>query len=245
MKSRRPGPPGGAGQGDWRPDFSRPPRRGNEPDPALLGGDRDRALALTSVSRETLARLDRYVALLLQWQKAINLVAPSTLTTLWTRHIADSLQLLQLAPRALNWMDLGSGAGFPGLVVACALIEKPAAQAILVESNRKKAAFLREAIAVTGAPALVHAGRIEAFVGEFRQPVDIITARAVASLHVLLAQAEPLLKTGAQALFLKGQDVEAELTEAARYWYLDAVLMPSKTDTRGRIVHVRTAVRRP
>jgi 16S rRNA (guanine527-N7)-methyltransferase len=243
MKSPRlGGRPGGAA--DWQPDFSRPPKPGNEPNPALLEQDRHRALALTPVSRETLARLERYLMLLLDWQKATNLVAPSTLSSLWSRHIADSLQLLDVVPGARRWVDFGSGAGFPGLVIACGLADKPGSQVVLVEANRKKAAFLRQAIAVTGAPALVHAGRIEAFVREFREPVDVVTARALAPLAGLLTQAEPLLKNGAQALFPKGQDVEAELTDAARYWILDIELVQSKTDPRGRVIHVMRARRR-
>jgi 16S rRNA (guanine527-N7)-methyltransferase len=247
MKSPRPGmrPAGDRiRQSDWRPDPDRPPKPGNVPDPGLLEEDRQRALGLTPVSRETLDRLERFVVLLLEWQTAVNLVAPSTLSRLWTRHITDSLQLLDIVPSALNWIDFGSGAGFPGLVVACALAEQPGSRVALVEANQKKAAFLRQAIAATGAPALVHAGRIEAFVREFREPVDVVTARALAPLAGLLTQAEPLLKNGAQALFPKGQDVEAELTEAARYWILDAELVPSKTDPRGRIVHVKRARRR-
>ena len=114
-----------------------------------LAADRARALALTPVSRETSERLDRFVELLLRWQRTTNLIAPSTLSRLWTRHIADSLQLLELAPQARVWVDLGSGAGFPGLVIAVALTGKPGAAIHLVESNAKKAAFLREAQRVT------------------------------------------------------------------------------------------------
>ena len=118
--------------------------------------DKAAALALTPVSRETEARLDRYVALLLEWQAKTNLVAPSTLPNLWTRHISDSLQLLSLAPSAKTWVDLGSGGGFPGVVLACALAETAGARIHLVERIAKKAAFLREAIRVTGAPGTVH-----------------------------------------------------------------------------------------
>ena len=117
-----------------------------------LASDKAAALALTPVSRETEARLDRYVDLLVEWQAKTNLVAPSTLPNLWTRHIADSLQLLSLAPSAKIWVDLGSGGGFPGVVLACALAETPGANVHLVERNAKKAAFLREALRVTGAP---------------------------------------------------------------------------------------------
>ena len=186
------------------------------------------------------SRLDRFVALLLQWQATTNLVAPSTLPELWTRHIADSLQLLTLAPAAKHWVDLGSGGGFPGISIACALAGTPGAVVHLVESNHKKAAFLREAVRVTGAPAKVHAMRIEDFVDGFTEPVEIVTARALAPLENLLARAYPLLKRGAQALFLKGQDVEVELTEASKCWTIDAELIPSVTDSSGRIVRVRS-----
>src|SRR5712672_2846774 len=129
-----------------------------------LEPDRTRALALTPVSRETTARLDRFVALLLQWQKTTNLIAPSTIPNLWTRHIADSLQLLDLAPDAKIWVDLGTGGGFPGLAIACALYGTPGRRVHLIESNAKKAAFLRAAVAETEAPAVVHGVRIEKFV---------------------------------------------------------------------------------
>ncbi|HEX7921299.1 MAG TPA: RsmG family class I SAM-dependent methyltransferase, partial [Bradyrhizobium sp.] len=118
--------------------------------------DRAEALALTPVSRETEARLDRYIALLLEWQAKTNLVAPSTLPNLWTRHVSDSLQLLSLAPSAKSWVDLGSGGGFPGVVLACALAETQGARIHLVERIAKKAAFLREAIRVTASPGTVH-----------------------------------------------------------------------------------------
>ena len=129
-----------------------------------LTADRNRALALTPVSRETLDRLDRFVAELLSWQERVNLVAPSTIPILWTRHIADSLQLLPLAPKARTWADLGTGGGFPGLVLACALADTPGITVHLVESNTKKAAFLREATRVTAVPAIIHAVRIVDFV---------------------------------------------------------------------------------
>jgi len=122
----------------------------------ILPSDKAAALALTPVSRETEARLDRYVDLLAEWQAKTNLVAPSTLPNLWTRHISDSLQLLSLAPSAKAWVDLGSGGGFPGVVLACALAETPGANIHLIERNAKKAAFLREAIRVTSASGIVH-----------------------------------------------------------------------------------------
>jgi 16S rRNA (guanine527-N7)-methyltransferase len=203
-----------------------------------LAQDRSRALALTPVSRETIARLDRFVVELLTWQAKINLIAPSTVPQLWTRHIADSLQLLALAPQAKIWVDFGSGAGFPGLVLACVLAEKPGARVHLVESNTRKAAFLREAARVAGAPAVVHPVRIGDFLNNPPESVEIVTARAVAPLVELLSAAYPLLTNGAQGLFPKGQDVDAELTEAAKCWSIEASLVPSLTDPKARIVHV-------
>src|SRR3954447_6217481 len=148
--------------------------------------DKAAALALTPVSRETEARLDAYVALLLQWQAKTNLVAGSTLPQLWTRHIADSLQLLPLAPAAKIWVDLGSGGGFPGVVLACALAGTPGAAVHLVERNAKKAAFLREALRITGAPGILHLAEIRDCVDSFSTPVDCVTARALAPLHQLV-----------------------------------------------------------
>ena len=208
-----------------------------------LAADRKRVLESLNDSREIAPLLDRYVAALLQWQATTNLIAPSTIPDLWSRHIADSLQLLRLAPEATRWVDLGSGGGFPGLVIACALADKPGAIVHLVESNLKKAAFLREAVRLTGASAKVHAVRIEDFVDGFDETVEIVIARALASLDNLLDKAYPLLKSGAQALFLKGQDVEAELTAATKYWTIDTELIQSITDAGGRIVQVRSAQR--
>ena len=210
-----------------------------------LAADRARALVLTDVSRETTARLDRFVELLLTWQRTTNLIAPSTVPRLWTRHIADSLQLLDLAPDARVWVDLGSGAGFPGLAIACALTGRPGAVVHLVESNAKKAAFLREAQRVTGAPAVVHALRIENFVDSFRDRADAVTARALTSLKKLYDQSAPLLGPETLGLFPKGQDVEAELTEAAKCWNISKLtLVPSRTDRTGRIVVVQGLERR-
>jgi 16S rRNA (guanine527-N7)-methyltransferase len=210
-----------------------------------LAADRARALVLTDVSRETTARLDRFVELLLTWQRTTNLIAPSTVPRLWTRHIADSLQLLDLAPDARVWVDLGSGAGFPGLAIACALTGRPGAVVHLVESNAKKAAFLREAQRVTGAPAVVHALRIENFVDSFRDRADAVTARALTSLKKLYDQSAPLLGPETLGLFPKGQDVEAELTESAKYWNISKLtLVPSRTDRTGRIVVVQGLERR-
>ena len=209
-----------------------------------LTSDRARALSLAPVSRETLARLDRFVELVLQWQKTTNLIAPSTIPAIWTRHVADSVQLLELAPDAKLWVDLGSGGGFPGVVLACALAETSGARVHLVESNQKKAAFLREALRITGAPGLVHAARIEDFAKSLTETPDAVTARALAPMTELLDLSFPLFKKGAKGLFLKGQDVEAELTQASKYWNIRAVLSPSKTSQQGHIVLVSRIERR-
>jgi len=227
------------------------PRRGRVKHGAerVEPADRNRALALTPVSRETLERLDRFVALLLTWQGTTNLIAPSTVSHLWMRHVADSLQLLGLAPEARVWVDLGAGGGFPGLVIACALAGRPGAHVHLIESNNKKAAFLREAQRVTETPASVHAARIEDFVASFEGSADIVTARAVAPLKSLLDQCFPLLgKSGATGLFPKGQNAEFELGQAresrtAKAWTMNATLVPSRTDPAGRIIVIRDVER--
>jgi 16S rRNA (guanine527-N7)-methyltransferase len=202
----------------------------------ILASDKSAALALTPVSHETLARLDRYIDLLLEWQAKTNLVAPSTLPNLWTRHISDSLQLLALAPSAKVWIDFGSGGGFPGVVLACAMAETPDTMVHLVERNAKKAAFLREALRVTGAPGAVHLTDIGDSVDRIASRIDCVTARAVAPLHQLIGFAEPLVSRGAKALFLKGQDVEVELTEATKYWNIQPQLHSSRTGGHGWIV---------
>jgi 16S rRNA (guanine527-N7)-methyltransferase len=206
-----------------------------------LTADRAQALGLVAVSRETTARLDRFAALLLDWQSRMNLIAASTMPTLWTRHIADSLQLLAIAPQARKWADLGSGAGFPGVPIACVLADQARSEVHLIESNQKKAAFLREAVRATGAPAIVHAERVADFARSFRGKLDAITARALAPLPELLSIAYPLLKNEAMGVFPKGQDVEAELTQATKCWSIQASLVPSRTDPKSRIVVIREA----
>ncbi len=211
--------------------------------PQVSPSDKAAALKLTPVSRETESRLDTYVDLLLQWQAKTNLVASSTLPNLWTRHISDSLQLLTLATEAKIWIDLGSGGGFPGVVLACALAGTPGATVHLVERNAKKAAFLREALRITDSTGTVHHTDIGDYVDSVRGPVDCVTARAVAPLHQLVGFAAPLVGNGAKALFLKGQDVEAELTEATKYWRLAPRLHASLTG-QGWIVELDRIERR-
>lgn len=207
----------------------------------MIDADRAQAISLfgEKVSRETWGRLDRLVELVIERQKIMNLVAPSTIPHIWTRHIADSLQLVPMAPPAARkWIDLGAGGGFPGLVIACKLAGERGAEVHLVDSVQKKAAFLRDAITQLSLPAIVHARRIEDL-AETAERFDVVTARALAPLDKLIGYAIPLLKRGALGLFPKGQDVEAELTHAAKSWNIEAELVPSKTDPRGRIVVVR------
>jgi len=207
---------------------------------AVDPADKARALALTPVSRETLRRLELFVDLLLLRQQRQNLIGPSTIPVIWTRHVADSLQLLECAPAGAKiWADFGSGAGFPGLPIACALADRPGSQVHLVESVGKKANFLREAVQVTGVPAQVHHMRAENFGDSCGDKVDVVTARALSPLKTLCDQAFPLIARGAVAVFPKGQDVEAELTEAAKYWTIQSSKVASKTSPQGCIVVIR------
>ncbi len=223
---------------------------GRRPDRRTIDSGADRAAGLaqlrdlTDVSRETEERLDNYADELQKWSKAKNLVGPETLSSLWTRHIADSAQAVACAPDALRWVDLGSGAGLPGMIVAILIAGRSGADVRLVESLSGKCAFLRAAIRRTGAPATVHCERIEDFVEGWREPVDAVTARALAPLEKLLAMAAPLIARGAKAVFHKGQDVERELTEAATYWKFSYRLVASRTQPGSALVIVDDCVRK-
>jgi 16S rRNA (guanine527-N7)-methyltransferase len=205
-----------------------------------LAADKARALQLTPVSRETEKRLNMFVETLLLWQQRMNLVASSTLPHIWTRHVADSLQLVDLAPQARVWVDFGAGGGFPGIPIACALVDKSEALVHLIESVGKKTTFLREAVRITGVSAKIHQQRAEKFGESFHETVHVVTARALAPLKILCDQAFPLIARGAVGIFPKGQDVDAELTEAAKYWSIEAEKVPSKTSPEGRIVIIRS-----
>lgn len=206
--------------------------------------DAARAAVEAAVSRETFRRLDLMVELLRKWQKTINLVAPATLTEVWSRHIADSLQLINhVAADSVRWVDLGSGGGFPGLVIASALAERPGADVHLVESDTRKSAFLREVARVANLPVTVHAQRIEQVAQTLAPGTKVVSARALAPLPKLLELAEPFLSAGALGVFPKGRDAERELTEARKGWTLDCDLRASISDREARVLLVRSARR--
>jgi len=225
------------------------------PDPtSIIRGPEDFAAAFR-VSRETLERLAIYERLLRQWQKTINLVAPSTLDSSWHRHFADSAQLPSLAPEARTWIDLGSGAGFPGLVVAIMLADRGsssprtrgegiAARVTLIESNARKCAFLREVARQTSITASVAVDilstRIEvaATQASLHGP-DVVSARALAPLDKLVNLAAHLFTPRTVGLFLKGRDAAKELEAAQQAWKFEGELVPSRTEPDGRVVVVR------
>jgi 16S rRNA (guanine527-N7)-methyltransferase len=212
--------------------------------------------AVFDVSRETVVRLETYAALLRQWQKAVNLVAVSTLDAVWQRHFADSAQLLTLAPKARRWVDLGSGAGFPGLVIAILLAdaarqERPAGsqnpaaaegpRVTLIESDGRKGAFLRAVARELGVPVDILSTRIESDATQSRVAApDVVTARALAPLDKLLSLAAPLWCPQTIGLFLKGREVANEIEAALEAWTFQRELIPSSTEAEAHIVRVST-----
>ena len=210
-------------------------------DQKIFENDREAALRITPVSRETSERLDRFVEHFLKWQRVVQLVAPSTLNKLWTRHIADSLQLLPDIESAQEVVDVGSGGGFPGLVLS---IASPSKKFHLIESDTRKASFLREAARISNSSAEVYAERVESVAKRISTAIHMVTARAFAPLPKLLELTEPFLSTGARAVFLKSQDIDDELTTAAKSWNVNYQLRNSLTDPRGRILLIDKADRR-
>jgi len=202
-------------------------------------------LELDGVSRESLRDLEIFVDLLLHWQKSINLIGGSTASDIWHRHIADSLQLVPLVSHETRTLlDLGSGAGLPGMVLAIALKYRGPVSVHLVESNAKKVSFLREAARMTKSPVRVHATRIESLDSAALQIVpDVITARALAPLRLLLEYCEQVVENRPIALLPKGRDVAHELTTASKYWNIAYDLYPSLTDSEACILKVKEATR--
>ena len=187
---------------------------------------------VAGVSRETLERLQAYVALLTAWNRRINLVGPNTIGDIWRRHILDSAQLMPLLPEAARVVvDIGSGAGLPGLVLA--ILGVP--EVHLIESDQRKAAFLREAQRVTGASVTIHAQRAERLPPI---PADVIVARAVAPVDNLLLMVDKFRKPHTICLFLKGKGVEEELAHLPPALQMKARILPSRSDPTGRILRL-------
>lgn len=193
--------------------------------------------AAGNVSRETFDRLTAFEARFRQWNARINLVSASTLDEFWVRHVIDSAQLLKIAPEgAQQWLDLGSGGGFPGLILAFLIPQ--GSRIAMVESNRKKAAFLSAIAGEFHLPADVHAIRIEDAPQRIRR-ADIVTARALAGLPLLLQLAAPWLQDGATGLFHKGRDYRKEIDESTRLWRFDLLEHGSKTDPESVVLEIR------
>ncbi len=193
-----------------------------------------------SVSHETVEKLELYERLLLQWQKAVNLVAPTTIPQVWQRHFADSAQLITLAPKAKIWVDLGSGGGFPGLAIAIMIANQKECFVHLIESNSRKCAFLSEVARRTGAPARVHNMRVADAASSGAVPVaDVVTARALAPLDALLELALPFFGVASSGLFLKGREAGVEIADARKRWTFDLVVHPSISDAQGQILEIR------
>ena len=188
-----------------------------------------------------MADLHTLVEQLTEANTVMNLVGPDSLPDVWNRHIFDSAQLLDLAPTAATWADLGAGAGFPGLVLAILLKDRADSHVWLIDSLGKRCRFLQAAVEALSLRATVVNGRAE----EQRIKVDVVTARALAPMERLLAYAQPYLQRGAQGLFLKGEKAEAELIDARKVWQFDSDLSVSRSDPRGRIVSVRSLRRVP
>jgi 16S rRNA (guanine527-N7)-methyltransferase len=206
---------------------------------APISGPEDFAQAF-NVSRETIDQLKIYAALLAQWQPRINLVANTTLPEIWHRHMADSAQLVALAPeKPGTWLDLGSGAGFPGLVIAIMLRDN-GIRVSLVESDRRKCAFLAEVARQTGTPVEIHTARIEQMATQtMLPPVDVVSARALAPLVRLISLSLPFFRDDTVGVFPKGRGAESEIEEARTAWAFDVETIPSLTDEAARIVLVR------
>ena len=208
------------------------------PSAAIVAEGRARLLARRNVSRETLRGLDRFVALLLQWQVKTNLVAPSTLGEIWSRHIEDSLQLSEISPRPKRWVDLGSGAGFPGIILGICQLGQDGAHLDLVESNAKKAAFLRAVIRETGIAATVHAKRIEDC-ADVLAKAEAVSARALASLDILLGFVSEKIPREIPCYFAKGRRHNEEIIDASAHWRFTVVKHSSTVEADSAILEVR------
>ena len=204
---------------------------------------RARLSEIHPVSRETMARLALYRDLLVKWQAKTNLVSPTTLPDFWERHVADSLQLAALKPQARSWTDLGSGGGFPGLVIAATLAGEAGGIVRLVESNQKKCAFLRQAASRMVLPVDVINCRIES-AAEQIEAAEVVSARALAPLTKLLEWSGEFLSGGRVALFMKGRDFRREIEDSHGDWKFDLVEHPSRIDPAGCVLEIANVSRR-
>jgi 16S rRNA (guanine527-N7)-methyltransferase len=206
-----------------------------------MADDRDTAIALIKPDASLGRRLDIYVDLLARWRKITNLISETTFHEVWTRHIADSAQLLKLAPHARRWVDMGSGAGFPGMVIAIQLADTSGAQVHCIESDQRKCAFLREVARATGAPARIHAARIESIDPEALGPVDAVASRALAPLPRLIEFANVWLSRGAVGIFPRGRSAAEQIEAISNAAAFHIESFPSELDPEARIVRVRCA----
>jgi 16S rRNA (guanine527-N7)-methyltransferase len=204
-----------------------------------LADDRRAASRLVPVSRETEDRLAIFVELLDRWRQKTNLISNSTFATVWTRHIADSAQLSALAPDAKRWVDMGSGAGFPGLVIAIQLAGVPGALVHCIESDRRKCAFLREAARATGAAAAIHPQRVEAIEPKSLGTVDAVTARAFAPLPLTLELARPWMERGAIAVFPRGESAKDQIAALPEAWAYAIETLQSVVNPKAAILRIR------
>jgi len=205
--------------------------------------DRAQAVALVPLSPEAEARLKIYVDLLARWRTVTNLISEASYAEIWTRHIADSAQLLPLAPEATRWVDLGSGAGFPGMVIAILLADVAGARVHCIDSDRRKCAFLREVARATEAPAEIHAGRVEAIAPESLLPVDAVVARAFAPLPRLVELAKVWIMHGAVGVFPRGRSAETQLEALPAAPDLTIDTFASKLDPEAAILRVRSRLK--
>ena len=196
-------------------------------------------MRLVPVSRETEERLVVLVDHLARWRKTTNLISETTFASVWTRHVADSAQILELAPGALRWVDMGSGAGFPGLVIAILLAGVPGAVVHCIESDQRKCAFLREAARATGAAAQIHAQRVESVDAAKLGPVDAVTARAFAALPATLKLATVWLEEGAAGVFPRGRSAKDQLEALDLNQGYTIEVLPSVVDAGAAILRLR------
>ncbi len=206
--------------------------------PGRLLKDRAAALRLVPVSRETEERLTLFVDLLARWGKVTNLISETTFASVWTRHIADSAQILGFVPSAKRWVDMGSGAGFPGLVTAIQLAGVTGAIVHCLESDQRKCAFLREAARATGAPAQIHPGRVESVDAPRLGPVDAVTARALAPLPLTVELATVWLEQGATGVFPRGRSAQHQLEALNLNRAFTVEGLPSAVDAEAAVLRI-------